>query len=49
MESSLLMNVGGMVLAAGVTYGAIRADLKNLHERIALLEKIVFKPLTKGA
>lgn len=49
MESGLLLNVASMVLAAGVTYGAIRADLRNMRERIARLEEIVFKPLTKGA
>ncbi|WP_250479115.1 MULTISPECIES: hypothetical protein [unclassified Caballeronia] len=49
MDASLVLNIGSMVLAAGVTYGAIRADLRNMKERIARLEEIVFKPLTKGA
>ncbi|WP_250479010.1 MULTISPECIES: hypothetical protein [unclassified Caballeronia] len=48
MEASLVVNIASMVLAAGATYGAIRADLRNMKDRITLLESIVLKPLTKG-
>jgi hypothetical protein len=47
MDSAVIVNIGSMVLAAAATYGAIRADLRNMKERITLLESIVLKPLTK--
>jgi hypothetical protein len=49
MDSAVIVNIGSMLLAAAATYGAIRADLRNMKERITLLETIVLKPLTKGA
>lgn len=30
-------NIAGMLLVAGAIYGAIRADLKHIHEKIATL------------
>lgn len=32
-----LANVAGMLLVAGAIYGAIRMDLKHIHEKIATL------------
>lgn len=32
--SELLLQFGGLVIGAAVTYGAIRADLRNLHEGV---------------
>lgn len=32
-----LSNVAGMLLLAGAIYGAIRADLRHIHEKIATL------------
>lgn len=29
-----ILTVVGMILAAGATYGAIKSDLKNMHEKI---------------
>jgi hypothetical protein len=49
MDGAVIVNIGSMLLAAAATYGAIRADLRNMKERITLLESIVLKPLTKGA
>ena len=42
MENNLavalfIMNIAGMFLAAGAVYGAIRADIKHIHEKIAAL------------
>ncbi|MEQ1572788.1 MAG: hypothetical protein ABL993_00945 [Vicinamibacterales bacterium] len=33
-----LANAAGMLLVAGAIYGAIRADLKHIHEKIAMLD-----------
>jgi hypothetical protein len=49
MDAALLVQVGGQIAASLIAYGAVRADLRNMKERIAMLESIVFKPLTKGA
>jgi hypothetical protein len=29
-------NIAGMLLAAGAIYGAIRTDIKHIHEKIAI-------------
>ncbi len=34
MSGDFWLNVFGMIVAAGVSYGAIKSDLKNLHEKI---------------
>lgn len=35
-----LANVAGMLLVAGAIYGAIRADLRYIHEKIATLDGV---------
>jgi hypothetical protein len=32
-----LANIVGMLLSAGAIYGAIRADIRHMHEKIAAL------------
>ncbi len=34
MTAELLFQFAGLVIGAAVTYGAIRADLRNLHEGV---------------
>lgn len=35
----LVFKLGIMVLTAGAIYGAIKSDLKAMHEKIATIEK----------
>jgi hypothetical protein len=35
MDASLLWQIGGTLCIAGAAYGAIRADLKGLHDSSA--------------
>lgn len=35
MDFGLLLNIGTALVAAGAVYGAIRADLKGIHVRLA--------------
>lgn len=42
MDIWQLKDIGLLLLAAGTVYGAIRADIKNIHERIKRLEDKLF-------
>jgi cell division protein FtsL len=41
MSADTLMQLGMMILAAAATYGAIRQDIKNIHEKISRAEQNV--------
>lgn len=43
MAEDTIVQLVVMVLAAAVTYGAIRQDLKNIHEKIARTERDIDK------
>lgn len=49
MDAALLVQIGGQVAASLIAYGAVRADLRNMKERLATLEKLILDHLTKGA
>jgi hypothetical protein len=36
-DYTLILNIVGMLLAAGAIYGGIRVDIKHMHEKIDLL------------
>lgn len=42
------VTVVAQVFAAGVVYGAIRADLRNLHDRVESVEKRIDKLILRG-
>ena len=42
-DPSFLLNLFGMILGAGAVYGAIRSDLKHIHEKIEALDKSLNK------
>jgi hypothetical protein len=48
MDASLMWQIGGTLFAAAATYGAIRTDLRNMHERIAALETRFNNHIEKG-
>ena len=48
MEPALWLQIGGTVVAAAVTYGAIRADLRGMHERLNKLEDRFNGHIEKG-
>lgn len=48
MEPALVWQIAGTLVAAAATYGAIRADLRNMHERIAALESRFNAHIEKG-
>ncbi len=39
MTDDFLLNALGMFVAAGVSYGAIKNDLKNIHEKVQDLKQ----------
>lgn len=43
----LVLKIGTMILTAGVVYGAIRNDIKNIHEQIQRHEKDIDKAHTR--
>lgn len=49
MDGALAWQIFGQVAASLVAYGAVRADLKNMKERVATLEKLLLEHITKGA
>jgi hypothetical protein len=48
MDASLLWQIGGTLAAAAAAYGAIRADLKGMHERIGRIEVRLDNHIDKG-
>lgn len=38
MTADQLLTIGAMLINAGVIYGAIKSDLKNMHENINKLD-----------
>jgi hypothetical protein len=38
METDLLLILGSQVLVAAAVFGGIRADLKNMHEKIKTID-----------
>lgn len=48
MDAAMLWQIAGTLAAAAATYGAIRADLRNMHERIAALETRFNAHIEKG-
>ena len=38
METDLLLILGSQVLVAAAVFGGIRADLKNMHEKIKAID-----------
>lgn len=48
MDAGMLWQVGGTLFAAAACYGAIRADPRNMHERIAALETRFNAHIEKG-
>lgn len=40
---SLVLEIATLLVTAGVVYGAIRADLRNMRERIAANEHIAMR------
>ncbi len=43
MTPDLIAQIIMMILAAAATYGAIRNDIKNIHEKIARTERDIDK------
>ena len=41
MDFDSLWRLGGFLLVAGAVYGGIRADLKEIHERIGRNERAI--------
>lgn len=48
MDAALLWQVGGQIAAALIAYGAVRADLKNMRERVSRLETRFDNHIEKG-
>lgn len=42
-DGSLWLELATVLIAAGAVYGGIRGDLRAMHERIALAEKVASK------
>lgn len=42
-DGSLLLELATVLIAAGAVYGGIRSDLRSMHERIDLAEKVASK------
>ncbi len=48
MDPALVWQIAGTLFASAATYGAIRADLRNMRERIAALETRFNAHIEKG-
>jgi hypothetical protein len=48
MDAALLWQIGGQVAAALIAYGAVRADLRNMKERLGALENRFNAHIDKG-
>jgi hypothetical protein len=48
MDAALLWQVGGQLAAALIAYGAVRADLRNMKERLGKIEDRFNQHIEKG-
>ncbi|WP_286798565.1 hypothetical protein [Pandoraea sp. 64-18] len=48
MDPGALLQAGVALVSAGVVYGAIRADLKAMHERVGKIEDRFNSHIDKG-
>ncbi|MGD1324382.1 hypothetical protein ACNHE5_05515 [Pandoraea pnomenusa] len=48
MEPGAFLQLGMALVSAGVVYGAIRADLKAMHERVGKIEDRFNSHIEKG-
>jgi hypothetical protein len=43
MNENIILEIGMMILAAAATYGAIRQDIKNIHDKLSRNEREIDK------
>lgn len=43
LDADLVLHVGGILAAAAATYGAIRADIRHMHERLNDAERNIVR------